>query len=366
MKCPHCKEEFLMSEYNKTGRCSECGYNLKEDQNVQNIMVRKNAKTSSKYTKVDTVTSSEENHKVKSKFENKVEESSKIQKTKKTEQSKKSVVKSENSKVISSNESKKPIKKAVVTKKVHTEENETKEKKVIARKNPSVKKIDAVKPNSDEDSKSNSDNSDETPNEVFKSDTILSEQETDTVRETDEVNDDDVKDLDDEFDYAYEDDGTSDETDETESQQDNNLKEESICKPSFDDMQGAIPDNNMSDLSVSELIRQKIKEKITDKFPLLKEIHEIKARQKNRDEIKKDDMDINKSSGRKKVRNKEKITQPVMETETNFNSNYDGYYNDVVLDNEPKADRIPVKSILRVIVIIAILWFVAMFMIYYV
>lgn len=41
MKCPHCKEEFLMSEYNKTGRCSECGYNLKEDQNVQNIMVRK-------------------------------------------------------------------------------------------------------------------------------------------------------------------------------------------------------------------------------------------------------------------------------------------------------------------------------------
>lgn len=77
-------------------------------------------------------------------------------------------------------------------------------------------------------------------------------------------------------------------------------------------------------------------------------------------------MDINKSSGRKKVRNKEKITQPVMETETNFNSNYDGYYNDVVLDNEPKADRIPVKSILRVIVIIAILWFVAMFMIYYV
>lgn len=55
-----------------------------------------------------------------------------------------------------------------------------------------------------------------------------------------------------------------------------------------------------------------------------------------------------------------------METETDFNSNYDGYYNDVVLDNEPKADRIPVKSILRVIVIIAILWFVAMFMIYYV
>ena len=348
MKCPHCKEEFLMSEYNKTGRCSECGYNLKEDQNVQNIMVRKNAKTSSKYTKVDTVTSSEENHKVKSKFENKVEESSKIQKTKKTEQSKKSVVKSENPKVISSNESKKPIKKAVVTKKVHTEENETKEKKVIARKNPSVKKIDAVKLNSDEDSKSNSDNSDETPNEVVKSDTILSEQKTDTIRETDEVNDDEVKDLDDEFDYAYEDDDTSDETDETESQQDNNLKEESICKPSFDD------------------IRQKIKEKITDKFPLLKEIHEIKARQKNRDEIKKDDMDINKSSGRKKVRNKEKITQPVMETETNFNSNYDGYYNDVVLDNEPKADRIPVKSILRVIVIIAILWFVAMFMIYYV
>lgn len=111
MKCPHCKEEFLMSEYNKTGRCSECGYNLKEDQNVQNIMVRKNAKTSSKYTKVDTVTSSEENHKVKSKFENKVEESSKIQKTKKTEQSKKSVVKSENSKVISSNESKSLLKK---------------------------------------------------------------------------------------------------------------------------------------------------------------------------------------------------------------------------------------------------------------
>ena len=79
-----------------------------------------------------------------------------------------------------------------------------------------------------------------------------------------------MKDLDDEFDYAYEDDGTSDETDETESQQDNNLKEESICKPSFDDMQGAIPDNNMSDLSVSELIRKKIKEKITDKFPLLR------------------------------------------------------------------------------------------------
>ena len=59
MKCPKCNCIIDVESYNKNGRCSECGYPLKDDPDFVNKLLRSGEKKKNrvKYTKMDSVSS---------------------------------------------------------------------------------------------------------------------------------------------------------------------------------------------------------------------------------------------------------------------------------------------------------------------
>ena len=350
MKCPKCKEIFDLQFYESHGRCSECGYSLAEDINIVNAILRDSKKKTSKYSKMESVSSSTNDNNIEKKVSKKATVSVKSGKERQSAADKQATP----AKI------KKPVSIPSVPRTNKTE-NQGKNSATVATKNiPKKKSVDT--------------SIDEKPKVPVHKKTITQEETKnvqDFLEEPDNLDSFDFED--DEPDISSIDvvnnsspqisEETVDDALRTISkslnEQGNPFSQKRDHRRSDNDKK-ADPENDTdtdqdySSIDLKALIRKKLKSKLKEQFPLITKINNVVSGQGK----------SNRDKPNKKKKSQQKNTL-VKETETEFNSNVDGYYNDITYQNEPTADKIPISSIGRVIFVLIFLWLLASFLIYY-
>lgn len=384
MKCPKCNCIIDIESYNKNGRCSECGYPLKDDPDFVNKMLRSGEKKKNrvKYTKMDSVSSEEMPTEVKERSESaEIKANKSISKS--GENLKQTPVRKE--KVIANDVSKKASDNLEET---HKTVNSSR-KKIIS--SSARKNITATHENNDldetvfdRDEKISVEEINNTPKQHSQDENIDGDPVSDFEFESEETDDigltdtytgnsntaDNIDDLefsnDDLEDYSAEkivnDRVTDDDEADLSLLKSNRNKNEELEKRDFK--------SDESNQSISGFLKIKLKTKLEKEFPgVTKGINFVIALKKknnsNNEQLsgmgKKDKSDqVYKRHKKKKIQSLEK------ETNNSWSSNRDGYYNDITYNNIPKADRISFRSIARVVVVFVIMWLLASFLIYYV
>lgn len=385
MKCPKCNCIIDVESYNKNGRCSECGYPLKDDPDFVNKLLRSGEKKKNRvrYTKMDSVSSEGMSAEVKEWPESAEMKSDKTI-SKSGENLKKTPVRKE--KVIANDVSKKASDNLEET---HKAVNSSR-KKIIS--SSARKKITGTHENNDlieSDFKKGEKNSIEeinnTPEQHSQNENTDGDPVLDFEFETEEIDDFGSTDThtgnsntadnidnpefsnDDLEEYSAEKIDNDRVTDDEEVdlsllKNNRNKKIEELEKPDFK--------SDESNQSISGFLKIKLRTKFEKEFPgvtkgfnfiiALKKKHNSKNEQLS-GKGKKDKSDqVDKRHKKKKIQSLEK------ETNDSWSSNRDGYYNDMTYNNIPKADRISFRSIARVVVVFVIMWLLASFLIYYV
>ena len=385
MKCPKCNCIIDVESYNKNGRCSECGYPLKDDPDFVNKLLRSGEKKKNrvKYTKMDSVSSEGMSTEVKECPES-AEMKSDNTISKSGENLKKTPVRKE--KVIANDVSKKDSDNLEEN---HKAVNSSRKKIIFS---SARKKITGTHENNDlieSDFKKGEKNSIEeinnTPEQHSQNENTDGDPVMDFEFESEEIDDfgstdtytgnsntaDNIDNLeisnDDLEEYSAEKIDNDRVTDDEEVdlsllKSNRNKKTEELEKRDFK--------SDESNQSISGFLKIKLKTKFEKEFPgVTKGINFIIALKK-KDNSKNEQLSgkgkKDKSDQVDKRHKKKKIQSLEKETNDSWSSNRDGYYNDMTYNNIPKADRISFRSIARVVVVFVIMWLLASFLIYYV
>lgn len=347
MKCPKCKEIFDLQFYESHGRCSECGYSLSEDINIVNAILRDSKKKTSKYSKMESVSSSTNDNNIEKEVSKKATVSVKSGKERQSAADKQATPAK--------------IKRPVSVPTTNKTEKQGKNSSTVATKNiPKKKPVDTsinekpkvpvhTKNITQEETKNVQDFLEEPDN----LDSFDFEDDEPDVSSIDVVNNSSPQISEETVDDALRTISKSlNEQGNPFSQKRDHRRLDNDKKT--DTENEADTDQDYSSIDLKALIRKKLKGKLKEQFPLITKINNVVSGQgkSSRD----------KPSKKKKSQQKNTL---VKETETEFNSNVDGYYNDITYQNEPTADKIPISSIGRVIFVLFFLWLLASFLIYY-
>lgn len=385
MKCPKCNCIIDVESYNKNGRCSECGYPLKDDPDFVNKLLRSGEKKKNrvKYTKMDSVSSEGMSTEVKECPESAEMKSDKTisksgENLKKTPVRKEKVIANDVSKKASDNLeethkavnlSRKKIISSSARKKITGthENNDLIESDFKKGEKNSIEEINntpeqhSQNENTDGDPVLNFDFESEEIDDFGSTDTYTGNSNTADNIDNLEFSNDDLEE------YSAENINNDRVTDDEEVdlsllKSNRNKKNDELEKRDFK--------SDESNQSISGFLKIKLKTKFEKEFPgVTKGINFIIALKK-KDNSKNEQLsgkgEKDKSDQVDKRYKKKKIQSLEKETNDSWSSNRDGYYNDITYNNIPKADRISFRSIARVVVVLVIMWLLASFLIYYV
>lgn len=382
MKCPKCNCNIDIESYNKNGRCSECGYPLKDDVEFVNKMLRSGEKKKNrvKYTKMDSVASESMPNEVKEQSKAVEGKTSKVV-SKNSEKIKKTPTKKDlaaNDAIENPHDTSGEIHKTVVSPRKKIISSSARKKNVSNHVNDELVEPD-VRNTSTEEINYAAEKDGEIDNEIgFEniaddpvSDFDFENGTTDSFESMDDNNEIPIA-KDDIDDFVSEDDvsaqfSPNDKKETNVDTEDDLSVLKKIKNKNIDDIKSH---ELKSDESILNFLKIKIRKKLEKEFPgmtkginflmNLKKKHVKKSVQVSEKKGEKISDQIGKPQKKKKIQSLEK------ETNSSWSSNQDGYYNDITYNNVPKADRISFKSIARVVVVFVLMWLLATFLIYYV